>query len=389
MGWLLSEVTRRYNELFETHKFGDKPKQHVVGFKTIESIPAIDYYLTHLENPLHPIKDNTLLAVHFAKISESSAEDEESGKIGKNSFHYLKVIGCGGYSNVVLARKKDSGRLYAVKIIKKDSTYLKTNKSVYLAEVNIMKKLTGLPFIVDLHYTFQTENELYFAMDPCIGGTLFHFMSHCPRGDLNTNIIKFYMAEIIVALEKIHSKNIMYRDLKPENILIDIDGHIKLSDFGLSKQMRKRNETSLTFCGSPEYLPPEMLLGYEHSRAVDFYTLGCLLYEMIIGFPPFHTKTGRDLEKRILSGVVRFPHNIDKEAKDLIEWLISMNPSDRPQEFSDIKQHPFFHDVHWGRVAKKEAIPPWIPDLYTCHVSKRLTQIPLSQVFHKNTYNKE
>lgn len=110
---------------------------------------------------------------------------------------------------------------------------------------------------------------------------------------------------------------------------------------------------------------------------------------MVVGFPPFHTKTGRDLEKRILSGVVRFPHNIDKEAKDLIEWLLSMNPSDRPQEFSDIKQHPFFHDVHWGRVAKKEAIPPWVPDLYTCHVSKRLTQIPLSQVFHKNTYHKE
>lgn len=91
---------------------------------------------------------------------------------------------------------------------------------------------------------------------------------------MNTNIIKFYMAEIIVALEKIHLNNIMYRDLKPENVLIDIDGHIKIADFGLSKKIRKRDDTSMTFCGSPEYLPPEMLLGMEHSRKVDFYTLG-------------------------------------------------------------------------------------------------------------------
>lgn len=284
---------------------------------------------------------------------------------------------------------KDSGRLYAIKIIKKDKAYLKTNKSVYLSEVNIMKKLTGLPFIVGLHYTFQTENELYFAMEPCIGGTLFHFMTHCSKGDLNINIVKFYLAEIVVALEKIHSKNIMYRDLKPENILIDIDGHVKISDFGLSKQIRKRDEKSYTFCGSPEYLPPEMILGYEHGRAVDFYTLGCLIYEMIVGFPPFHSPNSKTLEKRIVSGVIRFPMNIDLDAKDLIEWLLSTDPSDRPQEFSEVKSHPFFNDIHWGRVAKKEAIPPWIPDLYTCHSPKKLGQIPLSQVFMKNTYHKE
>mmetsp|Transcript_19006 Transcript_19006/g.21857 ORF Transcript_19006/g.21857 Transcript_19006/m.21857 type:complete len:165 (-) Transcript_19006:940-1434(-) len=164
--------------------------------------------------------------------------------------------------------------MYAIKIIKKDRTYMNTNKSVYLAEANIMRKLSGLPFITNLHYTFQTENELYFVMDPCIGGNLFYFMTHSAKGDLKSEIIKFYLAEIIIALEKIHSKNIMYRDLKPENVLIDIDGHIKVTDFGLSKQIRRRDETSLTFCGSPEYLPPEMLFGQEHSRAVDFYTLG-------------------------------------------------------------------------------------------------------------------
>mmetsp|Transcript_33091 Transcript_33091/g.32475 ORF Transcript_33091/g.32475 Transcript_33091/m.32475 type:complete len:126 (+) Transcript_33091:305-682(+) len=125
----------------------------------------MDYYLTFPNNSLNPIKETTSLTVHFTKL-----DDDESPKVNqrvnKQSFDYLKVIGSGGYSNVVLARKKDTGKLYAIKIIKKDSTFLKTNKRVYLAEVDIMKKLTDMPYIVGLHYTFQTENELYFAMDP-------------------------------------------------------------------------------------------------------------------------------------------------------------------------------------------------------------------------------
>ena len=382
IGWLLSEVKRQYAEMKHELESEDEDKL-IVALRTIESIPALDYYLTHLDNPITPIEEKTLLAVHFSKM------DSNIDEINKESFHYLKIIGCGGYSNVVLARKKDTGRLYAIKIIKKDKTYLNTNKSVYLAESTIMKKLTDLPFIVRLSYTFQTDNELYFAMEPCIGGTLFHFITHWVRGELNINLIRFYMAEIIVALEKIHSKNIMYRDLKPENVLIDIDGHIKLSDFGLSKQIRKREETSTTFWGSPEYLPPEMLLGREHSRAVDFYTFGWLLYEMVVGFPPFHSDNIKNLEKRIVSGIIRFPPGFDEDAKDLVEWWLSRDPEERPQEFTQIKRHSFFNEIHWGKFAQKEVIPPWVPDLYTCHVSKRQSSMPLSHAFFNNPHLKE
>lgn len=147
----------------------------------------------------------------------------------------------------MLARKKDSGRLYAIKVIKKDHLYVNTKKSIFTSEAKIMQKLTGQPFIVGLNYTFQTDTELYFAMEPCIGGTLFNLFTQLPKSSLNLDVVRFYSAEIIISLEKIHSKNIIYRDLKPENILIDIDGHVKLSDFGLSKQLRKRDEMSSTF----------------------------------------------------------------------------------------------------------------------------------------------
>ncbi len=253
VGWLFSEVTRRYDQHFDSqigeNKDNTYKKKLLIGLKTLEGLPALDYYLNFLDNCLRPLKNGTTLAVQYAKLREGDDFEKDSYRkpIGKEDFHFLKVIGCGGYANVVLARKKDSGRLYAIKIIKKDHLYVSTRKSVYTSEAEIMHKLTGCQFIVGLNYTFQTETEIYFVMEPCIGGTLFHLLTHFPKGTLNAKAIKFYMAEVIIALEKIHSKNIIYRDLKPENILIDIDGHIKLADFGLSKQLQDLDELNSTF----------------------------------------------------------------------------------------------------------------------------------------------
>ena len=174
-----------------------------------------------------------------------------------------------------------------------------------------MCQLLDSPFIVNLHYTFQTDTELYFVMDPCIGGTLFSYLGRLPSWGLLANSIKFYISEIIIAIEQIHNKDMIFRDLKPENVLIDIDGHIKLVDFGFSKEL-SQNEMNSSFCGSIEYLPPEMVRGDEYYKSVDFYTIGWVLYRMIVGYPPFWGPGSEEIYERIVNEPLSFPQNIEK-----------------------------------------------------------------------------
>ena len=221
-------------------------------------------------------------------------------------------------------------------------------------------------------------------MDLWVGGTLFYFLNQLEPGIKNEQVAKFYLAEIIIALEFIHAKNVIYRDLKPENVLIDIDGHIKISDFGLAKQLEHKYDMSTTFWGSPEYLAPEMIVGNKHNRTVDFYTLGWLMYELLIGIPPFYCESRQDMMKEIVVGTLYFPSEISDEAKELIRWLLNRDPFKRPLEISEIKNHKFFEDIHWGKFLKKEVTPPWLPTLYDWHYNPKFMDIPLSQVFGKD-----
>lgn len=249
VGWLLSEVTRKYDTFYNTYKdeqqLGDK--KVIVGLKSMIFYPTLDFYLTEMDNLLSPIKHKTTLVVHFAKFKDSSERHSIRSKVGPDDFKYLKVIGRGSYSYVLLARKKDSGRLYAVKVMQKKRLFRKVGKETFISESEINKKFKGTPFVSETYYAFQTEDEMFLVMELCPGGTLFDFLRVLPSRTINYDIVRFYIAEIIIALEFVHAKNVMYRDLKPENILIDVNGHIKLSDFGLSKELKNRNEMSETF----------------------------------------------------------------------------------------------------------------------------------------------
>jgi serine/threonine protein kinase len=390
VGWLLSEVVRRYDNAYENDKETNKlnSKKVIVGLKSVHFHPTLDFYLTELDNLLSPIKDKTLFTVHFSKII-SAPSNIKKRKIGPEDFKFLKVIGKGSYSFVTIARKKDSGRLYAIKIMKKRRLFREIGKQNFESESKINKIFRGTPFVSNTYYAFQTEDEMFLVMELCPGGTLFDYLRKLTRKHLNYDIVRFYIAEIIIALEFVHAQNVMYRDLKPENILIDVDGHIKLADFGLSKVLENRNAMSETFWGSPEYLPPEMVFGHKHTRLVDFYTLGCLVYEIIVGYPPFYSRNPSQLREKMLYETLKFPKDISQNAKDLIQWLVNQDPEQRPKEFSEVKNHIFFENLHWGKLAKKQVIPPYIPDLYKLNFDIGFWQLPIDLVFDPKTILKK
>lgn len=194
-------------------------------------------------------------------------------------------MGRGGFSTVILGRKKDTGRVYAIKILPKDKVVGAGHLKPVLTERDIMAKLDH-PFLIKLHWAFQSASQLYFVMDICTGGELFTHLVH--QSKFTESQAKFYICEVLLGFKYLHERNIVFRDIKPENILIDIDGHIRIADFGLSKVIQQ-DERSNSICGSPEYLSPEMLQpGEGHDRRVDIYSLGVLLFEMLTGLPPFY-----------------------------------------------------------------------------------------------------
>lgn len=188
--------------------------------------------------------------------------------------------------------------------------------------------------------------------------------------------VKFYACEILVMLEALHENNIIYRDLKPENILIDVHGHLKLADFGLAKIVESTQDLNDTFCGSPEYMAPEMLLGDKHNNSLDFYTFGCLLHEMVSEYPPFYSKNKDSMKTSIMFDLPEIDFNCSKELKHLIRWCLSKNIEERPSSVKEIMKHPFFKKVNWELIRKRKISPPWVPSLVN-HFSKKLTKIPI------------
>lgn len=258
-----------------------------------------------------------------------------------DDFDLLKVIGKGSFGKVMQVRKKDTARIYAMKIIRKANIVERSEVEHTLAERNVLAKIQN-PFIVNLKFSFQSPDKLYLVLAFANGGELFHHLQ--TEGCFHEERAKFYAAELLLALETLHQYNIIYRDLKPENILLDYTGHIALCDFGLCKLNMTRNETTNTFCGTPEYLAPELLIGNGYTKVVDWWTLGVLLYEMIVGLPPFYSENTNEMYRKILNDPLRFPADDGSEGppvtpvgKDLLSRLLERDPlrrlgADGPQQ---------------------------------------------------------
>ena len=260
------------------------------------------------------------LGVRFVETRQRSLKIED--------FELLKVVGKGSFGKVMQVMKKDTQRIYALKTIRKQHIISRSEVAHTLAERSVLAQINN-PFIVPLKFSFQSPEKLYFVLAFVNGGELFHHLQREQRFDINR--ARFYAAELLCALECLHGFGVIYRDLKPENILVDYVGHIALCDFGLCKLDMKDEDKTNTFCGTPEYLAPELLHGQGYTKAVDWWTLGVLLYEMLTGLPPFYDENTNEMYRKILAEPLHFPgpEIVPPAARDLLTKLLDRDASRR------------------------------------------------------------
>jgi len=299
----------------------------------------------------------------FAKQGEVQKRSG-SRKVTFENFEFLKVLGKGTFGKVILCREKSSSHLYAIKILKKDVIIKKDEVEHTKTENRVLQK-TRHPFLIGLKYSFTTSDRLCFVMEYVNGGELFFHLSR--ERQFSEDRTMFYGAEIISAIAYLHSRGIIYRDLKLENLLLDEDGHIKIADFGLCKEDIQWGKTTKTFCGTPEYLAPEVLEDNDYGRAVDWWGVGVVMYEMMVGRLPFYNRDHDILFELILMEEVRFPKNLTSEAKELLGGLLIKDPAKRlgggPEDAQAVKEHAFFASINWTDLEKKRITPPFKPQV--------------------------
>ncbi|XP_032696506.1 ribosomal protein S6 kinase alpha-6 isoform X3 [Lontra canadensis] len=286
-------------------------------------------------------------------------------------FELLKVLGQGSFGKVFLVRKKtgpDAGQLYAMKVLKKASLKVRDRVRTKM-ERDILVEVNH-PFIVKLHYAFQTEGKLYLILDFLRGGDVFTRLSK--EVLFTEEDVKFYLAELALALDHLHQLGIVYRDLKPENILLDEIGHIKLTenfgpvhikDFGLSKESVDQEKKAYSFCGTVEYMAPEIVNRRGHSQSADWWSYGVLMFEMLTGTLPFQGKDRNETMNMILKAKLGMPQFLSAEAQSLLRMLFKRNPANRlgSEGVEEIKRHLFFANVDWNKLYRREVQPPFKP----------------------------
>ena len=273
-----------------------------------------------------------------------------------DDFDIISVIGRGNYGKVMLCRKKNTNELLAIKSVHKDRLIKENKVETILTERSILAKVNS-PFIVSLKYAFQTSSKFYLCLEYAPGGDLFNLMK---RRQISLHDIKLYIIEISLALNELHRNNIIYRDLKPENILFDDHGHIKLTDFGLSKELDKSNDANKTFCGTSDYMAPEIVKRSGYDKQIDWWGVGVVAYEMIFGNTPFASLNKNRLYSNIVNKEIYFDDEVDDDLKELLKSLLDKNPKKRGG-FETIKKSNFFKEYNFDDVLMKKIQPDWVP----------------------------
>jgi len=261
-------------------------------------------------------------------------------------------------------KKKDTKEIFAMKVLLKEML-VKQNMISYTKTEKAILQSIDHPFICGLRYAFQTDAKLYLVLDFLSGGELFFHLSKEVK--FSVERARFYAAELVLAIGHLHSKNIIYRDLKPENVVLDSAGHCILTDFGLAKQDISTSNPTHTFCGTPEYLAPEIIKGKGHSKPVDWWSLGILIYEMLVGLPPFYSENMNEMYELILKAPLKFPSFVPNEAQSLLKGLLERDENKRlgggKDDYKEIQTHPFFAPIDWDKLYAKKITPPFVPEM--------------------------
>ncbi|KAG0179310.1 hypothetical protein DFQ28_003020 [Apophysomyces sp. BC1034] len=300
---------------------------------------------------------------------EKNDERSSRRKITIQDFQFIKVLGKGCMGKVLLVRHQRSSRLLALKAISKEWVVNQREIEHTKMERDILATIATIrhPFLVNLHHSFQDASQLFLVLDYHVGGDLATQLTKFVR--FSPERCRLYTAEILLGMQELHRLGILYRDLKPENILLAADGHVVLTDFGLSKQFMPDSEDqrTRTFCGTAEYLAPEILQAEDYSFAVDFWSLGTILFEMLTGVTPYWAETHSEMYRRVLEDDLEFPEDFDPVTADFIRGLLEREPTARLGTGTDgpitIRSHPYFDTLDWSDVYYKRIRPPYVPNL--------------------------
>ena len=311
---------------------------------------------------------------------DKEKDKDKPKKVKLSDFEKMQTVGLGSFGRVRLCRYKKNDKVYVMKILKKMEIIKQKQVDHVYSEFNILSVLNH-PFIVQLvGMNFDDPKYLYFIIEYVQGGELFTLLR--TRGSFPLEQAKFYTAHIITIFEYLHSKNIIYRDLKPENILINKNGYLKLTDFGFAKYLD--NEKTYTLCGTPEYLAPEIILNKGHGKPVDWWTMGILLYEMLVGIDPFSDDDPMKTYQKIIKGKINFPKDFDKNAKSLIKHLLTADTTKRygclKNGVKDILNHRLFIGYDWKNFVFLKMEPPYIPPIKSATDSSNFESYPDSDV---------
>lgn len=302
----------------------------------------------------------------YGAIEGGLVQDTRARKMTAEDFESLRCLGKGTFGTVLLVKQQTTGRLFAQKQFKKASlTVHKRLVEQTKTERSILESVNRHPFVVKLFYAFQDHEKLYLILEYAQGGELFTHLAQ--ERMLTQEVASFYMAEMVLALEHLHRNlGVIYRDLKPENCLLDAEGHLLLTDFGLSKVAVDDNDKCNSMLGTVEYMAPEVVQGHKYGMAVDWWSFGALGFDLLTGSPPFQGQNHAKIQERIVKQKLVMPYFLGPDAKDLLTRLLRKEPCKRlganmPKDLLTIKKHRFFRKIDWKALAKRELEAPIQP----------------------------